>query len=166
MRVALKSGINMSMSDEYYSKYLPGLIKSGKVTMAELDDAARHVLNVKYDMGLFNDPYSHLGPKESDPVDTNAESRLHRKEAREVARESLVLLKPSRNVTAEKSATIAVVGPLADSKRDVMGSWSAAGVADQSVTVLTGIKMPSVKTVKCCMPKGRTLPVTKALSIS
>ncbi|MDI8746177.1 hypothetical protein MJM83_28850, partial [Salmonella enterica subsp. enterica serovar Montevideo] len=43
----------------------PGLIKSGKVTMAELDDATRHVLNVKYDMGLFNDPYSHLGPKES-----------------------------------------------------------------------------------------------------
>lgn len=93
MRVALKSGINMSMSDEYYSKYLHRLIKSGKVTMEELDDAARHVLNVKYDMGLFNDPYSHLGPKESDPVDTNAESRLHRKEAREVARESLVLLK-------------------------------------------------------------------------
>ncbi len=83
----------MSMSDEYYSKYLHGLIKSGKVTMAELDDAARHVLNVKYDMGLFNDPYSHLGPKESDPVDTNAESRLHRKEARKVARESPVLLK-------------------------------------------------------------------------
>ncbi len=53
----------------------------------------RHVLNVKYDMGLFNDPYSHLGPKDSDPQDTNAESRLHRKEAREVARESLVLLK-------------------------------------------------------------------------
>ncbi|MDI5829726.1 hypothetical protein MJN51_38725, partial [Salmonella enterica subsp. enterica serovar Kentucky] len=42
-------------------------------------DATRHVLNVKYDMGLFNDPYSHLGPKESDPADTNAESRLHRK---------------------------------------------------------------------------------------
>lgn len=59
VRVALKSGINMSMSDEYYSKYLPGLVKSGKVTMAELDDATRHVLNVKYDMGLFNDPYSH-----------------------------------------------------------------------------------------------------------
>jgi beta-glucosidase len=63
VRVALKSGINMSMSDEYYSKYLPGLVKSGKVTMAELDDATRHVLNVKYDMGLFNDPYSHLGRK-------------------------------------------------------------------------------------------------------
>ncbi len=68
------------LSDEYYSKYLPGLVReSGKVTMAELDDATRHVLNVKYDMGLFNDPYSHLGPKDSDPQDTNAESRLHRK---------------------------------------------------------------------------------------
>ena len=141
VRVAIKSGVDMSMADEYYSKYLPGLIKSGKVTMAELDDATRHVLNVKYDMGLFNDPYSHLGPKESDPQDTNAESRLHRKEAREVARESMVLLKNRlETLPLKKSATIAVVGPLADSKRDVMGSWSAAGVSDQSVTVLTGIK--------------------------
>ena len=141
VRVALKAGINMSMSDEYYSKYLPGLIKSGKVTMAELDDATRHVLNVKYDMGLFNDPYSHLGPKDSDPKDTNAESRLHRKEAREVARESLVLLKNRLDtLPLKKDATIAVVGALADSKRDMMGSWSAAGVAGQSVTVLTGIR--------------------------
>ena len=155
VRVALKSGINMSMSDEYYSKYLPGLIKSGKVTMAELDDAARHVLNVKYDMGLFNDPYSHLGPKESDPVDTNAESRLHRKEAREVARESLVLLK--------KSATIAVVGPLADSKRDVMGSWSAVGVADQSVTVLTGIKNAVGENGKVLYAKGANVTSDKGI---
>ncbi|VDZ78007.1 beta-glucosidase [Salmonella bongori] len=67
MRVALKSGVDMSMADEYYSKYLPGLIKSGKVTMAELDDATRHVLNVKYDMGLFNDPYSHPGAERKRP---------------------------------------------------------------------------------------------------
>ncbi|MGM3313889.1 beta-glucosidase BglX, partial [Enterobacter hormaechei subsp. steigerwaltii] len=155
VRVALKSGINMSMSDEYYSKYLPGLVKSGKVTMAELDDAARHVLNVKYDMGLFNDPYSHLGPKDSDPADTNAESRLHRKEAREVARESLVLLKNRLDtLPLKKSGTIAVVGPLADSKRDVMGSWSAAGVADQSVTVLTGIKSAVGDNAKVVYAKG------------
>jgi beta-glucosidase len=141
VRIALNSGINMSMSDEFYSKYLPELVKSGAVPQAELDDAARHVLNVKYDMGLFNDPYSHLGPKDSDPADTNAESRLHRKEAREVARESLVLLKNRlQTLPLKKSGTIAVVGPLADSKRDVMGSWSAAGVADQTVTVLQGIK--------------------------
>jgi len=155
VRVAIKSGVDMSMADEYYSKYLPGLIKSGKVTMAELDDATRHVLNVKYDMGLFNDPYSHLGPKESDPQDTNAESRLHRKEAREVARQSMVLLKNRlETLPLKKSATVAVVGPLADSKRDVMGSWSAAGVTEQSVTVLTGIKNAVGSEGKVIFAKG------------
>lgn len=164
VRVALKSGINMSMSDEYYSKYLPGLVKSGKVTMAELDDATRHVLNVKYDMGLFNDPYSHLGPKDSDPQDTNAESRLHRKEAREVARESLVLLKNRLDtLPLKKSGTIAVVGALADSKRDMMGSWSAAGVAEQSVTVLTGIKEALGDNGKVIYAKGANVTDDKGI---
>jgi beta-glucosidase len=141
VRIAMKSGIDMSMSDEYYSKYLPGLVKSGAVSMAEVDDAARHVLNVKYDMGLFNDPYSHLGPKESDPQDTNAESRLHRAEARDVARKSIVLLKNWREtLPLKKDATIALVGPLADSQRDIMGSWSAAGVAKQSIPLLQGMR--------------------------
>ena len=164
VRVALKSGINMSMSDEYYSKYLPGLVKSGKVTMAELDDATRHVLNVKYDMGLFNDPYSHLGPKDSDPQDTNAESRLHRKEAREVARESLVLLKNRLDtLPLKKSGTIAVIGALADSKRDMMGSWSAAGVADQSVTVLTGMQNALGDKGKIIYAKGANVTDDKGI---
>jgi beta-glucosidase len=141
VRVALNAGVDMSMSDEYYSKYLPELVKSGEVSMKTLDDATRHVLNVKYDMGLFNDPYNHLGPKESDPKNTNDESRLHREEARTVARESLVLLKNRlETLPLKKSGTIAVVGPLADSQRDIMGSWSAAGVKEQSVTVLQGMK--------------------------
>lgn len=158
VRVALKAGVDMSMADEYYSKYLPGLVKSGKVTMVELNNAARHVLNVKYDMGLFNDPYIHLGPKESDPEDTNAESRLHRKEAREVARESLVLLKNRlETLPLKKSGTIAVVGPLADSKRDMMGSWSASGVADQSVTVLAGIQNAVGDRAKILYAKGANI---------
>ncbi|ENM4534004.1 beta-glucosidase BglX [Salmonella enterica] len=167
VRVALKAGVDMSMADEYYSKYLPGLIKSGKVTMAELDDATRHVLNVKYDMGLFNDPYSHLGPKESDPVDTNAESRLHRKEAREVARESVVLLKNRlETLPLKKSGTIAVVGPLADSQRDVMGSWSAAGVANQSVTVLAGIQNAVGDGAKILYAKGAKILYAKGANIT
>ncbi|EHS2595004.1 beta-glucosidase BglX [Salmonella enterica] len=167
VRVALKAGVDMSMADEYYSKYLPGLIKSGKVTMAELDDATRHVLNVKYDMGLFNDPYSHLGPKESDPADTNAESRLHRKEAREVARESVVLLKNRlETLPLKKSGTIAVVGPLADSQRDVMGSWSAAGVANQSVTVLAGIQNAVGDGAKILYAKGAKILYAKGANIT
>ena len=77
---------------EYYSKYLPGLIKSGKVTMAELDDAARHVLNVKYSMGLFNDPIQPLGTKNLIRWIPTPKAACTVKKAREVAR-GLVLLK-------------------------------------------------------------------------
>jgi beta-glucosidase len=141
VKIALDAGIDMSMSDEYFSRYLPGLVKSGQVSEAEINDAVRHVLNVKYDMGLFRDAYSHLGPVGSDPVDTNAESRLHRAEAREVARQSLVLLKNRLQILPlKKQGTIAVIGPLADSQRDIIGSWSAAGRVDQAVTLVAGIR--------------------------
>ncbi|MBW7984681.1 beta-glucosidase BglX [Enterobacillus tribolii] len=141
VRIALESGVNMSMNDEYFMQYLPQLVKSGKLSEQEIDDACRHVLNVKYDMGLFRDAYSHLGPAGSDPQDTNAESRLHRADAREVARQSMVLLKNRLDLLPlKKQGTIALIGPLADSKRDIMGSWSAAGVAQQSVTVLEGMR--------------------------
>ncbi|WP_276724010.1 beta-glucosidase BglX [Pantoea septica] len=164
VRVALKSGIDMSMSDEYYSKYLPGLVKRGAVSMAEIDDAARHVLNVKYDMGLFNDPYSHLGPKESDPQDTNAESRLHRAEARDVARKSIVLLKNRRETLPLKRAgTIALIGPLADSQRDIMGSWSAAGVAKQSVSLLQGMRNATTGKATLLYAKGASISDNKGI---
>lgn len=164
VRIALKSGIDMSMSDEYYSKYLPALVKSGAVTMAEIDDAARHVLNVKYDMGLFNDPYSHLGPKESDPQDTNAESRLHRAEARDVARKSIVLLKNRlETLPLKKSGTIALIGPLADSQRDIMGSWSAAGVAKQSVSLLQGMRNATEGKATLLYEKGANVTDNKGI---
>ena len=164
VRVALKSGIDMSMSDEYYSKYLPGLVKSGAVSMAEIDDAARHVLNVKYDMGLFNDPYSHLGAKESDPQDTNAESRLHRAEARDVARKSIVLLKNRlETLPLKRAGTIALIGPLADSQRDIMGSWSAAGVAKQSISLLQGMRNATAGKATLIYAKGANISDNKGV---
>lgn len=164
VRVALKSGVNMSMSDEYYSKYLPGLVKRGAVTEQEIDDAVRHVLNVKYDMGLFNDPYSHLGPKGSDPVDTNAESRLHRAEARDVARKSIVLLKNRlETLPLKKSGTIALIGPLADSQRDIIGSWSAAAVAKQAVTLRQGIQNATQGKATLLYAKGANVSDEKGI---
>jgi len=164
VRVALKSGIDMSMSDEYYSKYLPGLVKSGAVSMAEIDDAARHVLNVKYDMGLFNDPYSHLGAKESDPQDTNAESRLHRADARDVARKSIVLLKNRlETLPLKRAGTIALIGPLADSQRDIMGSWSAAGVAKQSISLLQGMRNATAGKATLLYAKGANISDNKGV---
>ncbi|MEZ3497989.1 beta-glucosidase BglX [Pantoea sp. KPR_PJ] len=164
VRVAIKSGIDMSMSDEYYSKYLPDLVKSGAVSMAEIDDATRHVLNVKYDMGLFNDPYSHLGAKESDPQDTNAESRLHRADARDVAQKSIVLLKNRQNtLPLTRGGTIALVGPLADSQRDIMGSWSAAGVAKQSVSLLQGMREATAGKATLLYAKGANISDNKGI---
>jgi beta-glucosidase len=164
VRIAIQSGVNMSMSDEYYSKYLPGLVKNGAVSEKEIDDAVRHVLNVKYDMGLFNDPYSHLGPKESDPVDTNAESRLHRADARDVARKSIVLLKNRlETLPLKKSGTVALIGPLADSQRDIMGSWSAAGKANQSISVLQGVKNALGDKATVLYAKGANITDNKAI---
>ena len=140
VRVAINAGIDMSMNDEYFLKFLPQLIKEGAVTETRINQACRHVLELKYDMGLFSDPHRNLDPKLD--IDTMfADNRLHRQEAREVARRSIVLLKNNNNVLPiSKNAKIAVVGPLADSKRDILGSWSAAGRASLAVTPLEGIK--------------------------
>ena len=140
VRVAINAGIDMSMNDEYFLQFLPQLIKEGAVTETRINQACRHVLELKYDMGLFSDPHRNLDPKLD--IDTMfADNRLHRQEAREVARRSIVLLKNNNNVLPiSKNAKIAVVGPLADSKRDILGSWSAAGRASLAVTPLEGIK--------------------------
>ncbi len=139
--MALKAGVDMDMADGMYGKYLKGLLKDGLVSEQDIDRAVRDVLIAKWDMGLFADPYRHLGAAATDPVDTNAESRLHRSEAREVARTTLVLLKNENHLLPlQKKGTIALIGPLADSQRDMMGSWSAAGVAKQSVTVRKGMQ--------------------------
>ncbi len=79
-------------------------------------------------MGLFNDPYSHLGPKESDRLTPMPKAACTAKKRVKWRAKPGVAEKPSRNVTAEKIRNLAVVGPLADSKRDVMGSWSAQGL--------------------------------------
>jgi beta-glucosidase len=139
-RLAITAGADMSMSDTMYGKYLKPLLDSGRVSIADLDRATRDVLRVKYDLGLFGNAYRHLGPPENDPADVNAESRMHRGAARQVARESLVLLKNRGGVLPlKKQGAIAVVGPLAKSQRDMMGNWSAAGRPEKTVSVYQGI---------------------------
>ena len=139
-KLAIKAGIDMSMNDTLYGKELPGLLKSGEIKQSDIDNAVRAVLGAKYDMGLFKDPYLRIGKAEDDPADTYADSRLHRAEARDVARRSLVLLK-NRNETLplKKTAKIALVGPLAKAPIDMMGSWAAAGKPAQSVTLFDGM---------------------------
>ncbi|MCE4053346.1 beta-glucosidase BglX [Pseudomonas sp. Au-Pse12] len=140
-KLAIKAGIDMSMNDSLYGKELPGLLKSGEIEQKHIDNAVREVLAAKYDMGLFKDPYVRIGKAEDDPADTNAESRLHRSDARDIARRSLVLLKNHNDtLPLKKTAKIALVGPLAKAPIDMMGSWAAAGVPAQSVTLYDGMR--------------------------
>ncbi|WP_095149147.1 beta-glucosidase BglX [Pseudomonas sp. Irchel s3a18] len=139
-KLAIKAGIAMSMNDKLYATELPSLLKSGEIQQSDIDSAVREVLGAKYDMGLFKDPYLRIGKAEDDPADTYAESRLHRAEARDVARRSMVLLKNhNETLPLKKTAKIVLVGPLAKAPIDMMGSWAAAGRPAQSVTLFDGM---------------------------
>lgn len=139
-KLAIKAGIDMSMNDTLYGKELPGLLKAGEIEQSDIDNAVREVLAAKYDMGLFKDPYLRIGKAEDDPADTYADSRLHRAEARDVARRSLVLLKnQGETLPLKKTAKIMLTGPLAKAPIDMMGSWAAAGRPAQSVTLFDGM---------------------------
>ncbi|MEP6720565.1 MAG: beta-glucosidase BglX [Variovorax sp.] len=139
-KLAIKTGIDMSMADSVYLKELPGLVKSGEVSEKEIDNAVREVLGAKYDMGLFQNPYVRIGVAADDPPDLKADSRLSRPAARDVARKSMVLLENrKKTLPISKSATVALVGPLADAPIDMLGSWSAAGDSKASVTLRAGL---------------------------
>jgi len=139
-RLAITAGADLSMDDTIYGSNLEALVQRGAVPMADIDRACRDVLRVKYDLGLFQDAYRHVGQAADDPADSTAESRMHRDAARQVARQSLVLLKnQGQALPLKKQGVIAVVGPLAKSQRDVMGNWSAAGKPSQAVSVFQGM---------------------------
>ncbi|MDF1486113.1 beta-glucosidase BglX [Ramlibacter sp. H39-3-26] len=140
-RLAVEAGVDLSMADSIYLEQLPQLVRSGTVREQTLDAAVREVLGTKYDLGLFHDPFRRIGDAARDPADADAEERLHRAEARAVARESMVLLE-NRNgaLPLRKGARIALVGPLADAPIDIMGSWSASGKFKHSVTLLQGMR--------------------------
>ncbi|UUT24724.1 beta-glucosidase BglX [Pseudomonas sp. T8] len=163
-KLAIKAGIDMSMNDSLYAKELPGLIKSGEVSQRDLDNAVREVLAAKYDMGLFANPYLRIGKAEQDPADTNAESRLHRSDARDVARRSLVLLKNANDtLPLKKAGKIALVGPLAKAPIDMMGSWAAAGVPAQSVTLFDGMSNALGDKAQLIYARGSNITADKAV---
>ncbi|WP_025806782.1 beta-glucosidase BglX [Pseudomonas chlororaphis] len=163
-KLAIKAGIDMSMNDSLYAKELPGLIKSGDVSQRDLDNAVREVLAAKYDMGLFANPYLRIGKAEEDPADTNAESRLHRSDARDVARRSLVLLKNANDtLPLKKAGKIALVGPLAKAPIDMMGSWAAAGVPAQSVTLFDGMSNALGDKAQLIYARGSNITADKAV---
>ncbi|MDB5826926.1 MAG: bglX [Variovorax sp.] len=157
-KLAIKNGIDLSMADSVYLQELPGLVKSGEVSMTEIDNAVREVLGAKYDMGLFRDPYLRIGVAADDPPDLNADSRLSRPAAREVARKSMVLLENHKQtLPLPRTATIALVGPLADAPIDMLGSWSAAGYSKNAITLRTGLNTAVGKQGRVIYARGANI---------
>lgn len=137
--LSVNAGVDMDMQGAVFYNHLAELVREGKVRESRIDDAVRRILRMKFMLGLFDDPYRFS--------DTEREKRLilapeHLAAARDVARKSIVLLRNEKQLLplSKTMKTIAVIGPLADSKKDMLGNWSAAGDAKDCVTLLEGIR--------------------------
>ncbi|MFN3754807.1 beta-glucosidase BglX [Flavobacterium sp.] len=159
--LALNAGVEMDMVSEGFLLTLTKSVEEGKVSMSQIDNAVRLILNAKYDLGLFHDPYKYC--------DTNrAESEIftsaNRNEAKKIAVESLVLLKnENQTLPLKKTGTIAVIGPLADAKENMAGTWSVATKQENSIALLAGIKSVVGSSAKVLYAKGSNLDYDAAL---
>ncbi|WP_143305140.1 beta-glucosidase BglX [Chitinophaga vietnamensis] len=135
--LALKAGVAMDMVGEGFLKTLKKSLSEKKVTLAEIDAACRSVLEAKYKLGLFTDPYKYCNAQRAKTDIFTAE---HRNAARQIAAESFVLLKNNHILPLKKSGKIALIGPLADAANNMAGTWSVATVQDRSIPLLAGLK--------------------------
>jgi beta-glucosidase len=132
---ALAAGVDMDMADDDYERFIPELVKSGKLPESVVDEAVRRVLRVKIKAGLFEHPYSDPAREKTDIL--TAESL---QTERKMARESMVLLQNNNDVLPlKKEQTVAVIGPLADDKASQLGAWAGNGQAKDAVTPREGI---------------------------
>ncbi len=136
--LALKAGIDMDMVGEGFLTTLKKSLREGKVTMAQIDAACRRVLEAKYKLGLFGDPYKYCNEGRAA---TEIFTAANRATARTIAAGCFVLLKNQGNILPlKKGGTIAVVGPLGDNKENMTGTWSVAADFSKSVALLQGLK--------------------------
>lgn len=137
--LALEAGVDVDMVSNIYLQDLPAVVRKGRLDEATVDKAVRRVLRAKYRLGLFEDPFRYSDAARERERILRPE---YRKAARELARKSLVLLRNEGGVLplSKRPGTIAVIGPLADDKRVMLGGWAAAGRPEDAVTPLEGIR--------------------------
>jgi beta-glucosidase len=150
-QMALTAGVDMEMVSRLYNKHGPTLIKEGKLTQSTLDEAVRRILRVKFRLGLFDKPYADEARERAQIL--SAENMAA---AREVAGRSMVLLKNERETLplSKQARTIALIGPLADDPKALIGSWAGDGRAEDTVTLLAGIKSKVSPQTRVLYAKG------------
>ncbi len=136
--LALRAGVDMDMVASGFLNTLKKSLAEGKVTQVEIDQACRRILEAKYMLGLFDDPYRYCDIARSK---TDVYTDENRKVAREIATKTFVLLKNQGNVLPlKKSGTIALIGPLGNNKENMPGTWSVAADFSKSITLFEGIQ--------------------------
>ena len=131
--MALKAGTDMDMCSEGFINTLQQSLKDGKVTMGEIDQACRRVLEAKYKLGLFDNPYRFLDKKRRERDIYTPE---HRQAARDLATESFVLLKNDDHLLPlKKQGRIALIGPMADNRKNMAGTWAPTSADDKYATL-------------------------------
>lgn len=154
-RRALDAGIDMDMVGEGFLTTLTSSLNEGKITQKQIDMACRRILEAKYRLGLFDDPYRYC--KES-RAKTEIFSDKNRKIARETAAQSCVLMKNSGDILPlKKTGTIALIGPLADNRENMTGTWSVAANFDKSISLLQGMKEAVGSQAKILTARGSNL---------
>jgi beta-glucosidase len=152
---ALKAGTDMDMVGEGFLTTLKKSLDEGKVSQKDIDLACRRILEAKYKLGLFDDPYRYMN---TERAKTDVMTPENLKTAREIAARTLVLLKNNKQILPlKKSGTVAVIGPLANSKADMLGTWAKGGDQNMISTVVEGIKNIGGNAVNVLYAKGSEL---------
>jgi len=153
--LALKAGVDMDMVGEGFLTTLKKSLGQGKITQAQIDFACRKVLEAKYKLGLFANPYKYC---DEHRAATDIFTFANRTAARRIAADCFVLLKNKGNVLPlRKTGTIAVIGPLGDNKENMPGTWSVAANFEQSVSLLQGLQDAVGENAKVIYSMGSNL---------
>ena len=158
---ALDAGLDMDMVSEGLLSTLRQSVKEGKISEKQINDACRRILEAKFKLGLFHDPYRYCNvDRAKNEIFTSA----NRAEARSIAAQSFVLLKNKGDILPiKKTGTIALVGPLADAKENMTGTWSVAARFSESISVREGLQKAVGANAKVVYAKGSNLDTDEAI---
>ncbi|MBS5795477.1 MAG: beta-glucosidase BglX [Dysgonomonas mossii] len=157
---ALRAGIDMDMVGEGFLTTLKKSLDEGKITEADINRACRLILEAKYKLGLFTDPYKYCDVSR---VKKEIYTPEHRALARKIAAESFVLLKNDNVLPLSKKGTIAVVGPLGNTRENMPGTWSVAADFNKATTVVDGLKAVVGNKADVIYAKGSNLTTDPVL---
>ena len=137
--LAANAGSDMDMESSLYVRQLQGLVADGKVDISVIDDSVKRILGVKYDLGLFEDPYKYCDLEREKTVIGSKENNLA---ALDMAKKSIVLLKNESSLLPikKKGQKIALIGHLANDNNSPLGNWRGAADSNTAVTVLKGLE--------------------------